>query len=144
MTLLGTTLRVRDVLLRNRIVSEVAYVRGDGRGRTRELGAHGDHVIPGLRALADTANAEGALLGVELNHAGRVARAAVSGPVVRNASSGSAPARSTRRRCASGSWPRSAARCRSMRTRVVADRSGVAGRDLIASARGVRPRAARG
>jgi 2,4-dienoyl-CoA reductase-like NADH-dependent reductase (Old Yellow Enzyme family) len=114
MTLLGTTLRVRDVLLRNRIVSapmernygnldgtvteryvaylraraaggaalvftEAAYVRGDGRGRTRELGVHGDHVIPGLRSLADAVHAEGALLGVELNHAGRVARAAVSG-----------------------------------------------------------------
>jgi 2,4-dienoyl-CoA reductase-like NADH-dependent reductase (Old Yellow Enzyme family) len=114
MTLLGNTLRVRDVLLRNRIVSapmernycsldgtvteryvaylraraaggaalvftEAAYVRADGRGRTRELGVHGDHVTPGLRVLADAVRAEGALLGVELNHAGRVARAAVSG-----------------------------------------------------------------
>jgi 2,4-dienoyl-CoA reductase-like NADH-dependent reductase (Old Yellow Enzyme family) len=61
------------------VFTEATYVRGDGRGRVRPLGAHGDHVVPGLRTLADAVHAEGALLGVELNHAGRVADPAVSG-----------------------------------------------------------------
>ncbi len=61
------------------VFTEATYVRADGRGRVRQLGAHGDHVVPGLRTLADAVHAEGALLGVELNHAGRVADPAVSG-----------------------------------------------------------------
>ncbi|WP_433363469.1 FAD-dependent oxidoreductase [Actinoplanes sp. CA-142083] len=54
------------------VFTEATYVRPDGRGRVRQLGAHGDHVVPGLRAVADAVHREGALLGVELNHAGRV------------------------------------------------------------------------
>jgi 2,4-dienoyl-CoA reductase-like NADH-dependent reductase (Old Yellow Enzyme family)/thioredoxin reductase len=61
------------------LFTEATYVRADGRGRLRQLGAHADHVIPGLRALADAVHAEGALLGVELNHAGRVGEYYVSG-----------------------------------------------------------------
>ena len=61
------------------LFTEATYVRADGRGRSYQMGAHGDHVIPGLRALADAVHAEGALLGVELNHAGRVAQTTVSG-----------------------------------------------------------------
>lgn len=61
------------------VFTEATYVRADGRGRIRQLGAHGDHVAPGLRTLADAVHAEGALLGVELNHAGRVADPAISG-----------------------------------------------------------------
>jgi 2,4-dienoyl-CoA reductase-like NADH-dependent reductase (Old Yellow Enzyme family)/thioredoxin reductase len=61
------------------VFTEATYVRADGRGRTRQLGAHDDHVVSGLRTLADAVHAEGALLGVELNHAGRVADPAVSG-----------------------------------------------------------------
>lgn len=61
------------------VFTEATYVRADGRGRVRQLGAHGDHVVPGLRALADAVHDEGALLGVELNHAGRVADPAASG-----------------------------------------------------------------
>ncbi|GLZ01241.1 hypothetical protein [Actinoplanes sp. NBRC 103695] len=61
------------------VFTEATYVRADGRGRVRQLGAAGDHIVPGLRALADAVHAEGALLGVELNHAGRVADPAVAG-----------------------------------------------------------------
>jgi 2,4-dienoyl-CoA reductase-like NADH-dependent reductase (Old Yellow Enzyme family) len=61
------------------LFTEATYVRADGRGRVRQLGGHADHVIPGLRALADAVHAEGALLGVELNHAGRVGEYYVSG-----------------------------------------------------------------
>lgn len=112
--LLGSSLEVGGVRLRNRIVSppmernycaldgsvteryvaylraravggaallftEATYVRADGRGRLRMMGAHGDHVIPSLRGLADAVHLEGALLGVELVHAGRVAQTVVSG-----------------------------------------------------------------
>ncbi|GAA2853523.1 NADH oxidase [Actinoplanes cyaneus] len=61
------------------VFTEATYVRADGRGRVRQLGAHGDHVIAGLRVLAGAVHAEGALLGVELNHAGRVGDPAVCG-----------------------------------------------------------------
>ncbi|WP_157441943.1 NADH:flavin oxidoreductase [Actinoplanes awajinensis] len=61
------------------VFTEATYVRADGRGRVRQLGAHGDHVIDGMRVLADAVHAEGALLGVELNHAGRVGDPAVCG-----------------------------------------------------------------
>ncbi|MEU4235809.1 FAD-dependent oxidoreductase [Actinoplanes sp. NPDC026619] len=61
------------------VFTEATYVRADGRGRARQLGAHADHVVPGLRRLAGEVHRAGALLGVELNHAGRVADPAVSG-----------------------------------------------------------------
>jgi 2,4-dienoyl-CoA reductase-like NADH-dependent reductase (Old Yellow Enzyme family)/thioredoxin reductase len=61
------------------LFTEATYVRADGRGRMFQLGAHADHVIPGLRELCDAVHAQGALLGVELNHAGRVAEPHVSG-----------------------------------------------------------------
>ncbi|MBG0567370.1 oxidoreductase [Actinoplanes aureus] len=61
------------------LFTEATYVRPDGRGRLFQLGAHADHVAPGLRALCDAVHGEGALLGVELNHAGRVAEPYVSG-----------------------------------------------------------------
>ncbi|WP_250032230.1 FAD-dependent oxidoreductase [Paractinoplanes maris] len=61
------------------VFTEATYVRADGRGRVRQLGAHADHVVPGLRAVADAVHAEGALAGVELNHGGRVTDPAVSG-----------------------------------------------------------------
>ena len=52
------------------LFTEASYVRIDGRGREREMGVHGDHIIPGLRRLADAVHAHGALIGVELNHGG--------------------------------------------------------------------------
>jgi 2,4-dienoyl-CoA reductase-like NADH-dependent reductase (Old Yellow Enzyme family) len=61
------------------VFTEATYVRADGRGRVRQLGAHADHVVAGLREVAGAVHTEGALLGVELNHAGRVADPAVSG-----------------------------------------------------------------
>ncbi|MEU4425582.1 FAD-dependent oxidoreductase [Actinoplanes sp. NPDC024001] len=61
------------------LFTEATYVRADGRGRVFQLGAHADHVVAGLRQLCDAVHAEGALLGVELNHAGRVAEPHVSG-----------------------------------------------------------------
>jgi len=61
------------------LFTEATFVRPDGRGRLRQLGAHADHVVPGLARLANLVHAEGALLGVELNHAGRVADPTVSG-----------------------------------------------------------------
>ncbi|MBI2321897.1 MAG: FAD-dependent oxidoreductase [Chloroflexi bacterium] len=53
------------------LLMEATYVDPVGRGRTFQLGAHGDHVIPGLRRLADSVHAHGAYVGVELVHCGR-------------------------------------------------------------------------
>ncbi|MFF5078511.1 FAD-dependent oxidoreductase [Actinoplanes sp. NPDC000266] len=61
------------------VFTEATYVRADGRGRRLQLGAHGDHVVPGLASLASAVHGDGGQLGVELNHAGRVASPAVSG-----------------------------------------------------------------
>lgn len=74
-----TYLRARAVGGAALVFTEATYVRADGRGRARQLGAHGDHIVPGLRRLASVVHEAGALLGVELNHAGRVADPAVSG-----------------------------------------------------------------
>lgn len=110
---LGSTLRLRGVELRNRVVgapmernysdlagratpryaaylearaaggaallfTESSYVRQDSKARLHQAGMHDDAVLPGLRAIADGVHRHGALLGVELNHAGRVVPSAVS------------------------------------------------------------------
>ncbi|MGH3352796.1 MAG: FAD-dependent oxidoreductase [Nocardioides sp.] len=61
------------------VFSEATYVRADGKGRIRQMGADVDERIPGITALAEAVHAHGALLGVELNHGGRTAQGAVSG-----------------------------------------------------------------
>jgi 2,4-dienoyl-CoA reductase-like NADH-dependent reductase (Old Yellow Enzyme family) len=61
------------------LFTEASYVRADGRGRKGGMGVHGDHVIPALRGLVDAVHEQGALIGIELNHAGRVGQAFVSG-----------------------------------------------------------------
>lgn len=61
------------------VFTEATYVRADGKGRIRQMGADVDERIPGITALAEAVHAQGALLGVELNHGGRTAQGAVSG-----------------------------------------------------------------
>jgi len=61
------------------LYTESSFVRQDGKARRFQLGVHEDAMIPGLRVLAHAVHAQGALLGVELNHAGRNASPAVSG-----------------------------------------------------------------
>lgn len=61
------------------VFAEAAYVRADGKGRLRQLGADTDARVPGLARLAAAVHDGGALLGVELNHGGRTAQSAVSG-----------------------------------------------------------------
>jgi 2,4-dienoyl-CoA reductase-like NADH-dependent reductase (Old Yellow Enzyme family)/thioredoxin reductase len=63
------------------VFSEASYVRADGKGRRRQMGVDVDERIPGIARLAESVHAAGALLGVELNHGGRTAQAAVSGYV---------------------------------------------------------------
>ena len=63
------------------VFSEASYVRADGKGRRRQMGVDADERIPGIVRLAAAVQAEGALLGVELNHGGRTAQGAVSGYV---------------------------------------------------------------
>lgn len=60
------------------LFTESCYVTQEGKARNLQMGLHGDHVIDYLARLADAVHAEGALLGVELNHGGRVVPSAVS------------------------------------------------------------------
>ena len=61
------------------VYTEASFVRADGKARVRQLGVDDDEAVPDLARLADRVHAEGALLGVQLVHAGRLARARVSG-----------------------------------------------------------------
>ncbi|HEX6338795.1 MAG TPA: FAD-dependent oxidoreductase [Jiangellaceae bacterium] len=60
------------------LFTESSYVTQASKARPYQMGLHGDHVIDGLGKLATAVHAEGALLGVELNHAGRVVPSSVS------------------------------------------------------------------
>jgi 2,4-dienoyl-CoA reductase-like NADH-dependent reductase (Old Yellow Enzyme family) len=60
------------------LFTESCYVTQAGKARNLQMGLHGDHVIDALARLADAVHAEGAMLGVELNHGGRVVPSAVS------------------------------------------------------------------
>jgi 2,4-dienoyl-CoA reductase-like NADH-dependent reductase (Old Yellow Enzyme family) len=61
------------------VFTEATYVRADGKGRIRQLGADDDRCLPGLARAAQVVHAAGALFGVELNHGGRTAQGTVSG-----------------------------------------------------------------
>ncbi|HEY5857722.1 MAG TPA: FAD-dependent oxidoreductase [Aldersonia sp.] len=61
------------------VFTEASYVRADGKGRIRQMGADVDQRIPGIARMADAIHAHGALVGVELNHGGRTAQGAISG-----------------------------------------------------------------
>ncbi|PJJ58043.1 2,4-dienoyl-CoA reductase-like NADH-dependent reductase (Old Yellow Enzyme family) [Mumia flava] len=60
------------------VFTESSYVRADSRARLRQMAMSDDGVVPGVRMLADAVHRHGSLLGVELNHAGRVVPRAVS------------------------------------------------------------------
>lgn len=60
------------------LFTESCYIAQEGKARNLQMGLHGEHVIDDLARLADAVHAEGALLGVELNHGGRVVPSAVS------------------------------------------------------------------
>lgn len=59
------------------ITLESAYVSPEGRGNPYQVGCHADHVIPGLRRMAEAVREHGANLALELNHGGRQSSAAV-------------------------------------------------------------------
>ena len=50
---------------------ESTYVDTRGMGHLNQVGCHGDHVIPGLRRMAEAVHAEGARVGLELYMGGR-------------------------------------------------------------------------
>ena len=60
------------------LFTESSYVSQTSQARPHQMGMHADHVLPGLARVADAVHRHGALLGVELNHAGRVVPSAVS------------------------------------------------------------------
>ena len=53
------------------VMVESTYVDTRGMGHHYQVGAHGDHVIPGMRRLADSIHSEGAKVGYELYMGGR-------------------------------------------------------------------------
>ncbi len=59
------------------ITLESAYVSPEGRGNPYQVGCQADHVIPGLRRMAEAVREHGANLALELNHGGRQSSAAV-------------------------------------------------------------------
>ena len=59
------------------ITLESAYVSPEGRGNPYQVGCHADHVLPGLRRMAEAVREHGANLALELNHGGRQSSAAV-------------------------------------------------------------------
>jgi 2,4-dienoyl-CoA reductase-like NADH-dependent reductase (Old Yellow Enzyme family)/thioredoxin reductase len=61
------------------VYTEATYVRADGRVRPLQMAIDDDRAIPGLRRMAAAVHRTGALLGVQLVHGGRLARAAVTG-----------------------------------------------------------------
>jgi 2,4-dienoyl-CoA reductase-like NADH-dependent reductase (Old Yellow Enzyme family)/thioredoxin reductase len=60
------------------LFTESSYITQASKARPYQMGLHGDHVLDGLGRLVAAVHAEGALLGVELNHAGRVVPSSVS------------------------------------------------------------------
>lgn len=61
------------------VIVEHTYVRWDGRANVRQLGIYDDSLIPGLRALADAVRASGAVVGIQITHAGGKATHATIG-----------------------------------------------------------------
>jgi len=61
------------------IIVESTYVDPRGMGQLYQLGAHGDHVIPGLRRLAEAVHGAGGKIGLELHFGGRQTPAYNSG-----------------------------------------------------------------
>ncbi|MFA5853875.1 MAG: FAD-dependent oxidoreductase [Patescibacteria group bacterium] len=61
------------------IVLEASYIRQDGKGFLNELGVHDDACIPGLKKLVAVAHAHGAVIGIQLYHAGRQTSSKTSG-----------------------------------------------------------------
>ncbi|MDE2345813.1 MAG: FAD-dependent oxidoreductase [Gammaproteobacteria bacterium] len=61
------------------MILEASFVTPEGRGFRNQLGLDDDIVIPGLRQAAGLAHAEGALIGIQLYHAGRQTSFQVTG-----------------------------------------------------------------
>ncbi len=60
------------------LFTEASYVRQDAKARLHQSGMHDDKVLPGLQTIARAVHEHGSLLGVEVNHAGRVVPSSVS------------------------------------------------------------------
>lgn len=61
------------------IILEASYVTPEGRGFTNQLGLHDDAIIPGLRRIVDAAHEHDVLVGIQVYHAGRQTRSAITG-----------------------------------------------------------------
>lgn len=61
------------------MILEASFISSEGRGFPRGLGLHDDSIIPGLARLVEIAHKYGAVIGPQVHHAGRHARAAITG-----------------------------------------------------------------
>lgn len=61
------------------IITEAAYVSAGGEAFPPQLGAHADHLLPGLRALADRVHGHGVPIALQLHHGGQAAHSAAGG-----------------------------------------------------------------
>ena len=61
------------------IITSHAFVSPEGRARPRQLGIHGDGMIPGLRQMTEAVHEKGGRIAVQLAHAGAEADPAVTG-----------------------------------------------------------------
>jgi 2,4-dienoyl-CoA reductase-like NADH-dependent reductase (Old Yellow Enzyme family)/thioredoxin reductase len=61
------------------LIVEASFVRPDGRAFRRQLGIHDDASVAGLRWLVDAGHRHGALMGIQLFHAGRQTQPKISG-----------------------------------------------------------------
>ncbi len=59
--------------------TEATYINQQGKGFPNQLGTHDDALIPGLARLTTEVEAAGAILAVQIFHAGRTALSAVTG-----------------------------------------------------------------
>lgn len=61
------------------IILEASYVTPEGRGFTNQLGLHDDAVVPGLRRIVQAAHEHDVVVGIQIYHAGRQTRSAITG-----------------------------------------------------------------
>ena len=73
------------------VIIEHTYVRREGRVNAHQMGIQDDFLIPGLRRLADTERASGAVVGIQLTHGGGKATAELIGRQPISASDGLVP-----------------------------------------------------
>jgi 2,4-dienoyl-CoA reductase-like NADH-dependent reductase (Old Yellow Enzyme family) len=61
------------------IITSYAFVSPDGRSNAGQLGAYDDHLLPGLRRMAEAVHAEGGKIALQLVHGGCASNSGLTG-----------------------------------------------------------------